>query len=62
MTSIANFVQCPSEQLFNSFHKEQLLELAQYYTVDLGEKRLKKEIKEFLKSVLMEKRGFARYE
>lgn len=55
MASVANFVQCPSEELFNSFHKEQLVELAEQYGVDLGEKRLKKEIKGFLKSVLIEK-------
>lgn len=55
MASVALFVQSPSEELFNSLHKEQLLELAKHYDVDLGWKRLKREIKEVLKSVLTDK-------
>lgn len=55
MATVASFVQSPSEDLLGSCTKEQLLKLVEYYDVDIGEKRLKEEIKVSLRAALMER-------
>lgn len=53
MASIETFVLSPSEELLNSCTKDQLLQLVQHYKVDVGEGKLKEEIKLCLRSVLV---------
>jgi len=50
MTIIADFVQFPSEDFLNSCSEEQLLELSKHYDIELGDKKLKKEIKQLLRA------------
>ena len=47
-------VQSPSDELLNCCSKEQLLKLVEHYDVDIGEKRLKEEMKGLLRAALME--------
>lgn len=55
MARVDAFVQSPSEELLNSCTKEQLLKLVEQYDVDIGDKRLKDDIKEVLKAALVQK-------
>ncbi|KAL3967153.1 FMS-like tyrosine kinase 1 [Sarotherodon galilaeus] len=55
MATVDAFVQSPSEELLNSYTKEQLLKLVEHYDVDVGDKRLKDEIKGALKAALVKK-------
>lgn len=54
MATVDSFVQSPSEELLNCCKKEQLLKLVEHYDVDVGEKRLKEEIKGLLRAALVE--------
>lgn len=56
MASVEDFVQSPSEELLNSCIKDQLLQLVQHYGVDVGDGKLKDEIKLCLRSVLVHRR------
>lgn len=53
MASTETFVQSPSEELLNSCTKDQLLQLVEHYGVDIGDRKLKDEIKLCLRSVLV---------
>ncbi|KAL4009454.1 hypothetical protein ACER0C_003306 [Sarotherodon galilaeus] len=55
MATVDAFVQSPSEELLNSYTEEQLLKLVEHYDVDVGDKRLKDEIKGVLKVALVKK-------
>lgn len=52
--AVAGFVQSPSEELLNSCTKKQLLKLVEHSDVDIGEKRLKEELKGVLRTALEE--------
>ena len=52
--STVDFLESPSDELLNAFTKVQLMELAEHYIIDLGEKTLKKEIKQLLRTTLGE--------
>lgn len=58
MSIAQEFAENPSVEAFNNLKKEQLLELATYYEIELSasEKRLKDSIKTVLLPVLVEKR------
>lgn len=58
MSIAQEFIENPSVEAFNNLKKEQLLELATYYEIELSasEKRLKNSIKTALLPVLVEKR------
>lgn len=55
MASVESFVQSPSEELLNSCTKDQLLQLVEHYGIDVGDRKLKDEIKLCLRSVLVHK-------
>ncbi|KAM3582723.1 uncharacterized protein V6R79_007080, partial [Siganus canaliculatus] len=55
MSNIADFIACPSEDLLNACTREQLVQLAEHYGVDVGDKRLKDRMKSILRTVLFEK-------
>ena len=54
MATVTGFIQSPSDELLNSCTKEQLLKLIEHYDIDIGEKRLKEEIKGLLRAALIE--------
>uniref|UniRef100_A0A671UNG2 SCAN box domain-containing protein n=1 Tax=Sparus aurata TaxID=8175 RepID=A0A671UNG2_SPAAU len=54
MATVTGFIQSPSDELLNSCTKEQLLKLIEHYDIDIGEKRLKEEIKGSLRAALIE--------
>lgn len=56
-SGLKNFYDCPSEEIFDSLSKEQLLQLAETYKVDISaaDKRLKETIKMSLRGSLIEK-------
>ena len=58
MAILEDFIALPSEEFlfFNNCTKEQLLKIAEYYQVDVGDKRLKERVKATLKSNLLEKK------
>ena len=47
-------IVCGAHELLNSCTKEQLLKLVEHYDIDIGEKRLKEEIKGSLRAALIE--------
>ena len=53
MALVETFLLSPSEELLNSCTRDQLLQLVQHYNVDIGEVKLKEEIKLCLRSVLV---------
>jgi len=55
---VEKFVDAPSESLLNDLTKDQLLELAEYYEINLTsqDKRLKDQIKALVKTELVERR------
>ena len=54
MASVSSFVQSPTEAILNSCTKDQLLKLVEHYGVDIGDKKLKAEIKGALRASLIE--------
>lgn len=56
MASIEDFVQSPSEDLLNSYKKDQLLKVADHYGVKLLKKSNKDEVLATLKAHLVEEK------
>ena len=54
MASVSSFVQSPTEAILNSCTKDQLLKLVEHYGVDIGDKKLKEEIKGALRAALIQ--------
>ena len=56
-SSVQEFVNAPSESLLNDLTKDQLLELAEYYEINLmsQDKRLKDQVKTLVKTELIER-------
>ena len=54
MASVDEFVHSPSDHLLNQYTKDQLLKIADHYGIDIGDKRLKENIKAILKANLVE--------
>uniref|UniRef100_A0A3P8WEH2 Gypsy retrotransposon integrase-like protein 1 n=1 Tax=Cynoglossus semilaevis TaxID=244447 RepID=A0A3P8WEH2_CYNSE len=54
MASIDEFFQAPSDHLLTQYTKEQLLKIADNYGVEIGDKRLKENIRTILKTNLVE--------
>ena len=55
MVTVEDFFASPSEEFLDICTKEQLLQIAEHYDVDVGDKRLKERMKAILKSNLFEK-------
>ena len=55
MASIDDFIQSPSDELLNSYKKEQLMRVADHYGVELPKKVNKEELLATLKHELVEK-------
>ncbi len=54
MAEVAEFVKAPSEEFLDRCTKEQLLKIADYYEVEISDKRLKDTVKGILKANLSE--------
>ena len=54
MAFVSSFVQSPAEAILNGCTKYQLLKLVEHYGVDIGDKKLKEEIKGALRAALIE--------
>ncbi len=54
MALVEAFCETPSEELLDGCTKEQLLKIADHYSVDISDKRLKDTVKSILKAKLYE--------
>lgn len=52
---VEEFVEAPSLELLERCTKDQLIQLAEYFKIELTDKRLKENIKVILKSKMVEK-------
>lgn len=49
-----DFVQCPSDELLEQCTKEQLVNIAHYYSVDVDSKQTKETLKSAIKAHLLD--------
>ena len=49
-----SFFHSPSDHLFSQYTKDQLLKVAEHYEIEIGDKRLKENIRAILKVNLVE--------
>ena len=54
MASVEDFLRTPSEECLERCSREQLVEIAEYYELDVGDKRMKENIKAIVKANLFE--------
>ena len=52
MAEVKAFVDAPSEEGLNTFNRDQLLKIAEHYNIDVGDQRLKANIKAIVKACL----------
>lgn len=50
MASLEDFLRAPSEELLERCSREQLLKIAKHFKLEVRDKRLKENIKAFVKS------------
>ncbi|KAF3851980.1 hypothetical protein F7725_005335, partial [Dissostichus mawsoni] len=58
MESVEDFVRAPSEELLEGFSREQLICVAEHFHLDVGDKRLKENIRGIVKANLFELGAF----
>ena len=51
---VEDFMKSPSQELFEQFTKDQLVEIAQHFGIDIPDKRLKENVKIAVKNKLLE--------
>ncbi|XP_034567353.1 uncharacterized protein LOC117832370 [Notolabrus celidotus] len=63
MASVEEFIRAPSEELLDGCSREQLIRIAEHYSVEVGDKRMKENIKGILKVNLSDQGvfGLCRY-
>ena len=54
MASVEDFLRAPSEEWLERCSREQLVKIAEYYELDVGDKRMKENIKAIVKANLFE--------
>lgn len=54
MASVEDFFNAPSETLLDQYNRDQLLKIAEYYKVSVGDKRLKENVRAIIKANLHE--------
>ncbi|KAK0131567.1 hypothetical protein N1851_033742 [Merluccius polli] len=54
MTTLEEFLRAPSEELLERCSREQLVRIAEHFKMDVGDKRLKENVKNILKENLLE--------
>nr|XP_046229617.1 uncharacterized protein LOC124050808 isoform X1 [Scatophagus argus] len=55
MASVEEFLRAPSEELLESCSREQLVRIADYFSLDVGDKRMKDNIKSIIKANLVDR-------
>eukprot|EP00064_Thunnus_orientalis_P026426 superscaffoldBa00016751_g26939 len=54
MASVEDFLRAPSEELLERCSREQLLKIAEHFKLEVGDKRMKENIKAIVKAYLTE--------
>lgn len=58
MASVEEFLKEPSEELLEGFSREQLVRVAEHFDLDVGDKRMKENMKNIIRANLSEKGCF----
>ena len=58
MASVEEFLKAPSEELLEGCSREQLVRIAEHYDLDVGDKRMKENIRNIVKANLIDRGVF----
>jgi len=58
MASVEEFIKAPSEVLLDDLSREQLIRVAEHFDLDVGDKRMKENIKNIIRANLADRGCF----